>query len=209
MKHLAVLTLFLCAVGAAAQTSAPSGDTQGYDYGQTVQSATLRDHIAVDAGVWVPFGGLTDVGGIEPGFGFMIHFWKTVTENTFVIVSIGNSWMGMTGKVVSDSGEVIDLRPYTFNAAPVLGGVGRTFLIGDFRAFATINAGATILDLTTSKGLPAAFIEDNTFFTLGGSAGGGYNVAPWATILFTTRYLHMFGEEFSHLDVSLGASFQW
>ena len=210
MKYLITLiTLFtLATLSSRAQTSAPSGETQGYDYGQSVQSATLKDHIAFDAGVWIPFGALKERGGIEPGFGFMIQFWKNVTDNTFLIVSVGNSWMDMTNRVEGDSGE-IDLSLYTFNASPVLGGGGHIFHFGEFRTFVTLHAGATILGLTTTRGLPAAFIEDNTFFTVGGSVGSGYRVAPWASILFTTRYLHMFGEELSHLDFSLGASFRW
>ena len=211
MKSITTLLLtliILAAVPTRAQTTAPTGDTQGYDYGQTMQSATLKDHIAFDVGVWIPFGALKDRGGIEPGFGLMIQFWKNVTENTFLIVSVGNSWMAMTNQIETDSG-LVDLSTYTFNAAPILGGGGHIFHFGEFRTFVTLHAGATILNLTTTRGLPAAFIEDNTFFTVGGSIGSGYRVAPWASILFTTRYLHMFGEEMSHLDFSLGASFRW
>ena len=208
MRVVFIVVFILMASQVGAQTSGPTGSTQGYDYNQTMQSATLRDHIAVDLGVWIPFGELKDRGGIEPGFGLMVHFWKSVTDNTFLIVSVGNSWMSMSGKVQTDTG-LVDLSPLSFNASPLLGGGGHVFHFGEFRAFATIHAGATIIGLTSSQGLPAAFIEDNTFFTVGGSVGGGYAVAPWASVLFQTRYLQLFGENFSHLDFSLGASFQW
>ena len=116
----AVLLLVLF-VGVNAQTVAPSGDTQGYDYNQNIQSATLRDHIAIDLGVWLPFGELADVGEIQPGFGFNLHFWKLITDRTFVIGSIGNSWMSMKGIVGPDTAQV-DLSNFTFSASPLLGG---------------------------------------------------------------------------------------
>jgi len=192
----------------AAQTSAPTGETQGYDYQQNVNAATLRDHIAIDLGVWIPFGALKDAGDMTPGFGFNIHFWKVLSSSTFVIGSIGNSWMSLGARIQTDSGE-IDLSQYSFSASPLLGGIGQAWTFQTYRFWAAAHAGATFVNLTQEKGLPAAFIEDNVFFTVAGTAGGAYNVAPWASILFSTRYVHMFGEDFKHLDFSLGASFQW
>jgi hypothetical protein len=173
-----------------------------------MQSATLRDHIAIDAGIWFPFGALATRGEMEPGFGFNVHFWKSVKDNSFVIGSVGNSWMQMRGKIETDTGT-IDLSDYEFSASPLLGGVGQVWTVKEYRFWAAMHAGVTILNVTQSRGLPAVFIEDNVYFTAAGTIGGAYNVARWASILFSTRYVHMFGEEFQHLDFLIGASFQW
>lgn len=209
MNLLFVTVAVLASVTAGyAQTSAPSGTTQGYDYDQSIQSATLRDHFAIDLGLWLPFGELAERGNMEAGFGFNIHFWKGLSEETFVVGSVGNSWMSMSGTIETDTGTV-DLSPLSFSASPMLGGIGQVFTFGEFRAYASVHAGATFINLTTSQGLPATFIENNTFFTAGIGLGGGYRVASWASILFMSRYMQMFGEDFAHIDLGMGASFHW
>ncbi len=172
-----------------------------------MNTSSLRDHIAIDGGIWLPMGGVADRLDMEAGYGFNLHFWKAISENTIMLGTIGNAWYRLGSAVETDSG-IQDLTDYSMTTSPLLGGIGQVFPAGDLRPWAAIHAGATIIDVETG-GYPVTYIEDNAYFTMAATAGVAYPVSQNVSVLFSGRYMFMFGAELSHLDILAGASFHW
>lgn len=97
---------------------------------QTYFSEGVRDHIAFDVGVWLPFGEVGSKLDMQPSVGFNIHFWKVLSENIFVVGSVGNGWLRMGTYAKTDTG-VYDLSNYTLTASPLLGGIGYVLSLGE------------------------------------------------------------------------------
>lgn len=191
-----------------AQTSAPTGITQEQP-ANNLNTAALRDHIALDVALSVPLGSVADKLDLGPGWGFNLHFWKGLSSSTFGLVSVGNSWFQMGTQVETDSG-IQDLSNYSLTVSPLLGGIGQIVPIGgDLSLFVAIHAGASIIDVKEGTRTPIGYIEDNTYFTVAGSAGLSYPVSSVTSLLFSTRYMHLFDTEFASFSIAAGASFHW
>ncbi len=191
-----------------AQTTAPTGVTQNLP-DVNVNTTTLKDHIALDVGIFVPLGAVADKLNLDPGFGFDLRFWKGLSSNTFAVVSVGNAWYQLGTQVETDSG-IQDLSDYSLTVSPLLGGVGQIIPLGDgLNLLVSLHAGASIIDVKLGTQQPVGYIEDNTYFTVAGSAGFSYPVSTVTSILFTARYMHLFDTEFANIGVMAGASFHW
>lgn len=192
MRTLCALLLFVVTVQMRAQ--------------ETYAKVGINDHIAVDAGVYLPFGSVANDLGLSGSFGFGVHFWKAFNENTFGVASVGNMFMPLGSDVQTDSGRQ-DLSNYTLNITPLLGGVGYAFSVEGLRPFVILLGGAQFVTLELTKNRPAEEFHNQAYFSLGGSAGASYPVNHWLSILATVRYLHMFDAKFDHVDITLGTSF--
>ncbi|MBI2793744.1 MAG: hypothetical protein HYX66_03725 [Ignavibacteria bacterium] len=178
-------------------------------HAQTYFSEGLRDHIAFDVGVWLPFGEVGSKLDMEPSAGFNIHFWKVLSENVFVVGSVGNGWLRMGTNAKTDTG-VYDLSNYTLTASPLLGGIGYVLSLGEVvNAWFIGHAGATIINVTEGRGPPVTYISDNAYFTLGATLGTSYRVSEVVSILFGARYQKLFGDDLQHADIGIGASYRW
>lgn len=204
-----ILLSFFMWTGAVAQTTAPTGMTQGVP-DQNLNTATLRDHIAFDFGISLPMRDVAERLDLDPGYGFNLHFWKGISKSTFMIVSVGNSWFQLGTSVQTDSAGTVDLSDYSLTISPLLGGIGQALPIGNgLNGWVSIHAGATIFDVVLGTNTPVTYIEDNTYFSMAGAAGLSYAVTQVTSIITSTRYVHLFGEEYSRLDFVIGASFHW
>lgn len=206
---IAVVTAFMVTIGVSAQTTAPTGMTQDIP-DQNLNTATLRDHIAFDFGISLPMRDVADRLDLDPGYGFNLHFWKGVSKRTFMIVSVGNSWFQMGTSVQTDTAGTVDLSDYSLTISPLLGGIGQVLPIGDgLNGWVSLHAGATIFDVVQGTSVPVTYIEDNTYFSMAGAAGLSYAITQVTSIITSTRYVHLFGEDYSRLDFVIGASFHW
>jgi opacity protein-like surface antigen len=206
---IAVVMVCIMTTGVTAQTTATAGSTQNLP-DQTLNTAMLRDHIAVDVSISLPMRDVSERLDLDPGYGFNLHFWKGISDRTFMIVSVGNSWFQMGTSVQTDTAGIVDLSDYSLTISPLLGGIGQVVPFGDgFNGWASLHAGVTIFDVVQGTRVPVTFIEDNSYFSMAGAAGLSYAITQVTSIIFSTRYVHLFGEDYSRLDFGLGASFHW
>ena len=176
---------------------------------QTMQSVALRDHIAVDVGVWLPFGDVVPRLDLKPSVGFNIHFWKAFSDNWFVIGSVGNGWMNLGSAVQTDSG-IQDYSAYILTVSPLLGGAGYVLSFGEVvSSYVAVHAGASIINISEGARQPIPYLQNNAYFTVGGTIGLAYRLSEGVSLLTNARYLKMFGEDLQHVDASVGASFRW
>jgi hypothetical protein len=173
----------------------------------TYQQQVMRDRIAVDAGIYIPMGQTAANLGLSGAFGLGLHFWKAFSEEGLVVGTVSNAWMPLGTHVKTDSG-VQDLSGYTLNLTQLLGGVGYAYTAGDLLPFLIAQAGVQFATLEVGGYPPSEQFNNLAYFTAGGTAGLGYRVNTWLGILGMARYLHMFGEDLHHIDITMGASFR-
>ncbi|MCX6140559.1 MAG: outer membrane beta-barrel protein [Candidatus Kapabacteria bacterium] len=179
----------------------------GQDEPYTYQAAAKKDRIALDGGLIFPFGSVSTGLDLKTAWGINLNFWKFISDRSFGVVTIGNSFYSLGGEVQTDSG-LIDLTGFTMNATPLLGGIGYAFGDGDLHPYVIIHGGATFITVNIGENRPSEQINNEAYFTLAGTAGVGYGVTDHLSFMFSGRYTKMFGEDLQSIALLFGVSYR-
>jgi len=163
----------------------------------------IRQQIALDAGIQLPFGNDAKALDLSPAFGINATLWHFVSQNVGIFGSVGTSWFNL-GKSVATTQGTMDLSAFNLQLTPLMGGVGYMHTESDIVPFGGLSAGVTFITLNFGSGRPISDLNNEAHFTVGGFGGVGMRATTNLTFLVIARYHHLVGEELSSLGLNAG-----
>lgn len=193
--------MLLCLVAAAGTTPA-----QLPSLPPTYRAAMFSDRIGIDGGLYLPMGDIKRGLDLSTAWGLNFNFWRFIDERIVGVVSVGTSFYQLGTNVPTDS-STIDLSDLSLNATPIMGGIGYVFGTSELHPYVMAHAGATLITVNIGARRPSEEINNEAYFTLGGTAGVGYAASARLTITSSVRYTKMFSEDFQTLSLLFGVTY--
>jgi len=94
------------------------------------------------------------------------------------------------------------------STTPLLGGIGYVFGHDVLHPYVIAHAGVTFVTAYEGKNRPLETINNEAYFTLGGTAGLGYSVSEHFTVMASARYMKTFGEDLQTISILFGVSYR-